>query len=889
MKTFLLILLLSQSSLFAQSDSWIVRYNQLGGSDGLSQIGPDSTTYENATGMAVDQGGNVIITGFSSYLTRPQSTPYQALTLKYNSSGEKLWEAFYRCPEWEFGCYANPRSVETDAAGNVYVAGVFWSNEDADIMLIKYDSDGEEQWVQTYAGQSGEWDDVVDLAVDVSGNVVLSGRVTDTNTGVDFLLLKYAPDGTRIWTRQYDANSGRDDRVVAMTLDRPGNIYLTGRTEKPEEGANYLTAKFNSDGLTEWAAQFNGTANASDSPSAIAVDTMGNVYVTGTVTMLPSNGFVYDSSGQRIAVKTDGSDFGTVKYNCDGEEVWSRFFDGDRSDMHTNDEARGILIDARGYLVVHGVEGRLDGYTQPTFVKYTEDGDLLYAKKPETYYGTVRGAVADQDGNIYATGVPTATPPARGIDLQIATLMFDRNGEIVWEARYNANPVHGRAGLDGESPVALCLDNQGNVYVTGENYFPRTGTDYVLIKYGASPPSMTLVASAGASLNAISFLDDLNGWVAGKKGTLMKTRDAGATWQRTPIPTRGELRGVQFIDENVGYVIGAKGIILRTEDGGGSWVSLTDRLHRRQRTDFSKIRFADRDNGIIVGKNGLVLRTIDAGENWNEVASLKQAEDVFFLNLTRGWAVGQKGLVTRTDDGGATWTRLTPTSREFSRFSLDRVSFSDENNGWAGGKNILLSTSDGGNSWVAFPIRTAGRLHKIRAEEGKRGTALIRGTSPVLLSSLTVKKSFGRAGESVNDAAHLGSVLFAVSERGSILRSSGETSGAAGRGVVPTFLPGTTYKLAQNYPNPFNPMTIISYELSTESRVRIIVSDMLGRELRVLVDEIQPSGPGMEVWDGTDDNGLAVASGVYFYRLEAYSIADEHERFSQVRKMTIIR
>ena len=78
-----------------------------------------------------------------------------------------------------------------------------------------------------------------------------------------------------------------------------------------------------------------------------------------------------------------------------------------------------------------------------------------------------------------------------------------------------------------------------------------------------------------------------------------------------------------------------------------------------------------------------------------------------------------------------------------------------------------------------------------------------------------------------------------------------------------------TFALQQNYPNPFNPITTIRYDLAEASRVRLVVYDLLGRVIRTLVDTEQTAGSYRAVWDGRNDAGEAVASGIYLYRLEA--------------------
>jgi hypothetical protein len=75
------------------------------------------------------------------------------------------------------------------------------------------------------------------------------------------------------------------------------------------------------------------------------------------------------------------------------------------------------------------------------------------------------------------------------------------------------------------------------------------------------------------------------------------------------------------------------------------------------------------------------------------------------------------------------------------------------------------------------------------------------------------------------------------------------------------------YFLAQNYPNPFNPETQIGYQLASGSFVTLAVYDLLGREIKVLVNEAQPSGGYLVNWNGTDSFGNKVSSGIYMYTL----------------------
>jgi len=95
------------------------------------------------------------------------------------------------------------------------------------------------------------------------------------------------------------------------------------------------------------------------------------------------------------------------------------------------------------------------------------------------------------------------------------------------------------------------------------------------------------------------------------------------------------------------------------------------------------------------------------------------------------------------------------------------------------------------------------------------------------------------------------------------------------------------FKLEQNYPNPFNPSTYISYSLPAKSTVSLIIYDMLGQEVRTLVDNTQqPQNHYKIIWNGKDNSGNDVSSGIYLYKLVSKS-ADNI--FEQSKKMLLIK
>ncbi len=111
--------------------------------------------------------------------------------------------------------------------------------------------------------------------------------------------------------------------------------------------------------------------------------------------------------------------------------------------------------------------------------------------------------------------------------------------------------------------------------------------------------------------------------------------------------------------------------------------------------------------------------------------------------------------------------------------------------------------------------------------------------------------------------------------------SSGGTSSSKPT-VLKTEDTPLVFSLSQNAPNPFNPETIISYSLPQSEQVKLVIYNVLGQEIRTLVNAFKPAGRYRVVWNSRDDFGRLVSSGVYFYQITA-------GEFTNTRKMLILK
>jgi hypothetical protein len=420
------------------TQAWVARYN--GPTNGL----------DDAKAITVDGSANVYVTGFSL----GAGTFNDYATIKYDSAGQEQWVARYNGPG---NGQDDGVAIASDGSGNVYVTGQSLGlGTDYDYATIKYDSAGQEQWVARYNGPGNGEDDAVAIATDGSGNVYVTGQSLGSGTGFDYATIKYDSAGQEQWVARYSQTT-LSDIPRAIAVDSSGNVYVTGRSAGLGTNADYATVKYDSAGQEQWAARYNGPANDHDVAFAVAVDSSGNVYVTGT------------SLGA-----APYSDYATVKYDSAGQEQWVARYPGPI--------AWAIAVDGSGNVYVTGesaetVSGPVDYGT----IKYNSSGQeqwvALYNGGRNSSYNRAQAIALDGSGNVYVTGFSIGT---RSYDY--ATVKYDSAGQQQWVARYNG-PGHSDDQAD-----AMAIDSTGNVYVTGGSAGRRTGYDYATVKYVQNPP-----------------------------------------------------------------------------------------------------------------------------------------------------------------------------------------------------------------------------------------------------------------------------------------------------------------------------------------------------------------------------------------------------------------
>jgi photosystem II stability/assembly factor-like uncharacterized protein len=188
----------------------------------------------------------------------------------------------------------------------------------------------------------------------------------------------------------------------------------------------------------------------------------------------------------------------------------------------------------------------------------------------------------------------------------------------------------------------FCFLSDSIGYVVGGN-----GYDFGLIeKTTDGGNSWQLLDTFKNEFRGVAFTDNQTGYVSGY-GTIQKTNNGGQTW--FPLNVKGDFfMDIAFPNPNVGYLCGYAGSILKTSDAGNTWQTLRNGNDLLIKTyNFYKIKFFDLYTGYVIGDNGIMMRTMDGGANWSVVqnAPATNLRDIFLTGPTSGYIVGTGGAI----------------------------------------------------------------------------------------------------------------------------------------------------------------------------------------------------------------------------------------------------
>jgi len=416
--------------------------------------------------IAVDQAGCVYVTGYSY----GSAANYDFATIKYDPLGNELWVARYN---GLVNSHEYAAAVAVDHQGGVYVTGYCQiPAAGTDCLTVKYDHDGNEQWVRRYNGPANGYDSGLALGLDSAGNIIVTGYSDDIFSGRDYLTIKYDTNGTELWTARYTGPSQGYDEARALVVDENDCIYLTGRSYGSGSSSDAATIKYDPAGNELWAARYSGPALAGDQGQALALDNWGNIYIAGV-----SNGGGSDYDYVTIKYNADNG-----KYDTNGKAQWLAWYDGP---ANSTDRTGAIALDGAQNIYLSGTSAGLVTQEDIATIKYNPQGQELWTARYNAEGisdDELQALVIDQQGQAHVAGYVR-----NGINYDYATIKYDSQGRQQWVRLYGREQSN-------EQAQALAVDPAGNICVTGNR-----GSHCLTVKYDPAGNELWAAEYDGAS------------------------------------------------------------------------------------------------------------------------------------------------------------------------------------------------------------------------------------------------------------------------------------------------------------------------------------------------------------------------------------------------------
>ena len=330
--------------------------------DGWPQI-YNGKSEDFALNMVIDSKDNVIVTGYSA-----QGSYANTYTIKYDSSGNELWNASYDSGTHDVGFF-----LAVDSNDNIFVLGYFGKLpiSDGDCFIIKYSSDGVEQWNYTFAFD--ECDYPGGIAIDNYDNIIITGGSGDWQSNMYYWAIKFDENCIEQWNHTFHESS--IDIGLGVAVDSENNIITTGISAVPFADYVFLI-KYSEDGSVIWEKRRPG-----NEPWDIAIDSKDSMIVTGT-------GY----NGQTLTMFT-------IKCDKEGTLLWTAEYDSG-----VYDGGRSVAVDSNDNIIVGGFSGySQDDHFEHCALVYNQDGNELCMKR-EGIEGYIYGVAVDSSDSVYITG-----------------------------------------------------------------------------------------------------------------------------------------------------------------------------------------------------------------------------------------------------------------------------------------------------------------------------------------------------------------------------------------------------------------------------------------------------------------------------------------------------
>ena len=419
------------------------------------------------------------------------------------------------------------------------------------------------------------------------------------------------------------------------------------------------------------------------------------------------------------------------------------------------------------------------------------------------------------------------------------------------------------------------------------------------------------------NLNSVYFVNSQIGYVAGDSGKILKTINGGINWIQQNSGTTLNLKSIIFFNELTGWACGGDfitsypytyeyGIVINTTNGGSDWVVRINPVIGSN--IFHDISIPDLNHIYIVsggsawywgGSYGMINKTTNSGSNWlNYIfgpGPFIAFKSVDFINIGTGWASGlwfsdvgaRKSHISKTTNQGVNWVTYTidsSNSLPLQENTFQKLRFLDANTGYFL-QFYLRKTSNGGLNWF--------NTDSLSTVNASNFYFCNNDTGWIVFPSGGIKRTNNGGYNWINQNTPVNGFRgiyfvnaltgWAVGNNGIIVKTT--TGGITNIRNISRIIP-ESFSLEQNYPNPFNSITNFKFQIpnveqssvgQSSRTVTLIIFDLLGREIKTLVNENLNPGTYEVRFDAGD-----LPSGIYFYRMQT-------ENFTSTKKLILLK
>lgn len=781
---------------------------------------------------------------------------------------ETVWSKTYG------GQFSESGEAVCEAPDGGYVIVGYTFSEGAgksDATLMKTNADGEVEWSRTYGGPG--WEYGYSVAPTADSGYILTGYTTSFGAGMkDIFLVKTDSQGQPEWTQTFGGSAIEVGRSVVQTQD--GGYLVCGYTETFSNGEDdILMVKFDSAGNRVWFKNFGG-----ERPET------GN-----SILQLADGGFLIAGATGSPSKSTGNQDFYLIRTNAQGELIWENTF-GNPVNPYPFDWGNSVAQTPDSGFVFVGesnVRSPLDIY----LIKTDAEGEQAWYKNlGDEFYDYGNSVCVTRDGCILVCGT-IKSPETRKNDLVV--VKFDSTGNIIWQKIFG--------GTEADWGNSIIETKDGHYIITGHtNSYGAGGYDVLLIQLSSMTPKFRFEPAAGHAPLEVAFTNESYGnikscqWDFDNNGTIDSEGDS-VKWTYTQpglysvrILVSNELHSVPFVVENCVEVFDGQSAIRVNGVEGYALIPASESLNITQSFTVNAWmnphgwgEYPNSGFGRLFYKKNITLFLVGLSSNFNNnCLAVKLIHEDGTISYT--YTPQNSISLDFWQHIAVTYDAPTNQINIYINGFKQELTFNDEPAGaiadnrnenlYIGNSSVDRYSFDGAiDECSVWNSALAQKQIKVIMEN------YLTGGEAGLLGYWNMNEGSGQIIQDLSPNHNQGDLQTIDWTQGITVTVMTESD------FIPRRSKPQHYVLHANYPNPFNPHTTISFELPEIANVKLSIFDVRGRLVKSFSkNRIWQSGFHSIVWNGQDENGHNVSSGVYFFRLVT-------DKYQATRKMLYLK